>query len=125
MISAEEIALLEQQEGRTGGSKSPEEYMNCTKEGLARLCSLKDALNDLFIRRCNAAREVIDIVAKWVDIDPQNSGFWLYAPAEDGTTPITDRLRDWLSRSGEKTKLKRRLQELENENAILRSLIQK
>lgn len=32
---------------------------------------------------------------------------------------------EWISRSGEKAQLKRRVQELEQENALLRSLIQK
>lgn len=125
IINEEEIALLERMEGRTGESKSPEEYMKCSKEGLAQLCCLKDKSNDLFMRRCEAAKEVIDIIARAVGINPEDSGFWLYAPYEDGTTPITDRIESWFSRSGEKAKLKRRIQELEQENAILRSLIQK
>ena len=79
----------------------------------------------MFVRRYEAAREVIDIIAKAVGIDPQDSGFWLYAPNEDGTTPITDRIESWFSRSGEKVQLKRRVQELEQENAILRSVLQK
>lgn len=35
----------------------------------------------------------------------------------------TPRIENWLSRSGEKAQLKRRIQELESENAVLRSLI--
>jgi len=54
---------------------------------------------------------------------PDDCGFWLYAPNADGTSPISERIESWLSRSGEKSQLKRRIQELENENAILRSLI--
>ena len=125
IINEEEIALLEQVEGITGGVKSSEAYMKCSKEGLAQLCSAKDFTNDLFVRRWEAARAVIDIIAKQVGIDPKSNDFWLYAPYEDGTTPISDRIESWFSRSGEKAQLKRRLQELEQENAILRSLIQK
>ena len=86
---------------------------------------MKDRSNDIFFRRCKAAQEVIDIMAEQVGIDPENTGFWLYAPDIDGTSPIVKRMEDWLSRSGEKAKLKRKLQELEQENALLRSLIQK
>ena len=125
IINDAEIALLDRQEGITGGKKGSEDYMKFAKEALAQFCSMKDASNDLFVRRYEAAREVIDIIARTVGIDPEDSGFWLYAPYEDGTTPITDRIESWFSRSGEKAKLKRRIQELEQENTILRSLIQK
>ena len=125
IINEEEIALLERMEGIASGRKSREEYMEFEKESLALFCSMKDRSNDLFVRRYEAAREVIDIIAKAVGIDPQDSGFWLYAPSEDGTTPITDRIESWFSRSGEKVQLKRRVQELEQENAILRSVLQK
>lgn len=125
IINEEEIVLLERMEGITGGRKSSEEYMKFEKEALAQFCSMKDRTNDLFVRRYEAAREVIDIIAKAIGIDPQDTGFWLYAPNEDGTTPIIDRIASWFSRSGEKAQLKRRVQELEKENAILRSVLQK
>ncbi len=99
--------------------------MKCTKEGLAQLCSIKDKNNSIFAARYEAARAVIDIIAREVGIDPEESGLWLYAPNEDGTTPISDRIKSWMDKSGEKAKLKRRLQELEQENAILRSVLQK
>lgn len=125
IINEEEIDLLKRFDGIANNGKSAEDYMKCSKEGLAVLCRLKDRSNDLFVRRYEAAREVIDIIAEKIGIDPQNSGFWLYAPYEDGTTPITDRIEGWFSRSGEKAQLKRRVQELEQENAILRSILQK
>ncbi len=124
-VSEEESALLERQEGITGGIKTPEYYMKFTKETLAQFCSMKSKTNDLFMRRYEAAREVIDIIAKAVGIDPDDSSFWLYSAYEDGTTPITDCIKNWLSRSGEKAQLKRRVQELEQENTILRSVLQK
>lgn len=123
IASKDEIPLLERFEGIE--AKTPEEYMECSKEGLAQLCCLKDKSCDMFIRRYEAAREVIDIIARQVGINPTDSGFWLYAPYEDGTTPITDRIEGWFSRSGEKAQLKRRLQELEQENSVLRSLLTK
>lgn len=125
IINEDEIALLERIEGITGGRKTSEHYMQCTKEGLAALCSLKDGSIDIFMRRYQAAREVIDIIAKSVGIDPDDSGFWLYAADTDGTTQISKKIESWFSRSGEKAQLKRRVQELEQENAILRSVFQK
>ena len=125
IINEEEITLLERQVGITGGKMSNEEYMQFDKKSLAVFCCMKDVSNDLFVRRYGAAREVIDIIARAVGIDPENSGFWLYSAYDDGTTPITDRIESWLSHSGEKAKLKRRIQELEQENAVLRSLLTK
>ncbi|WP_069989397.1 hypothetical protein [Massilioclostridium coli] len=65
------------------------------------------------------------MIASEIGIDPNNTSYWIYAPDENGTSPILGKIEEWFSRSGEKAKLKRRLQELEQENAILRSLIQK
>lgn len=123
IINEEEIALLEQVEGLSDIEKSPDDYMKCGKEGLAVICCIKNKANDVFMRRYKAARAVIDIIARQIGINPDNCGFWLYAPNVDGTSPISERIENWLSRSGEKAKLKRRIQELESENAVLRSLI--
>lgn len=79
----------------------------------------------MFFKRYQAAKDVINLIAKLVGIDPENSGFWLYSPDADGTAIIVKRIEDWVSRSGEKAQLKKRVQELEQENAILRSLLQK
>ena len=78
------------------------------------------AVSDILRYIINA---VIDIIAKQIGINPENCGFWLYAPNVDGTSPISERIENWLRRSGEKAQLKRRIQELESENAVLRSLI--
>ena len=40
IINEEEIALLERVEGITGGRKSSEHFMECSKEGLAVLCAM-------------------------------------------------------------------------------------
>lgn len=95
------------------------------KSRFVEVVRCKDCSNDLFFRRYQGAREVIDLIAKQVGIDPDNTSFWLYAPDTDGTTPILKRIEEWFSRNGEKAQLKRRLQELERENSLLRSLIQK
>ena len=88
-----------------------------------RLLVLKDRSNELYFKRNEAARDVIDIVARTVGIDPDKSGFWLYSPYEDETTPLSRRIEEYISRSGDKAKLKKKVQELEEENRVLRSLI--
>ena len=106
-------------------TKDPHRYNTFDKETLAAFCKMKDHSNDMFFKRYQAAQEVIDIIAKQVGINPDNTGYWLYAPDCDGSSPILRRIEEWISRSGEKAQLKRRVQELEQENAILRTLIQK
>ncbi|MBQ1413811.1 MAG: hypothetical protein IIY93_11550 [Clostridia bacterium] len=132
IISEEEVELLDRYEGSASSDKDPSRYDRLQKEALAMLCRMKDRSNDMFLRRNEAAHEVIDMIAKRVGIDPDNCGEWLYAPYigaenEDGgdTCAILRRLDEYLSRAGEKAQLKKRVKELEQENAVLRSLIQK
>ena len=125
IINEQEIELLNRYEGTMAQRKDPHRYDTFSKDTLLEFCRMKDRSNDMFFRRSQAAREVIDLIAKQVGIDPENTSFWLYAPDLDGTTPITKRIEEWFSRSGEKAQLKRRLQELEQENQLLRSLLQK
>lgn len=124
IIDEQEIELLSHYEGIAQVS-DPSRYDTFSKEALASFCRMKDRSNDMFYRRYQAARDVIDLIAKKVGIDPKNSGFWLYSPDSDGDSAIVNRIEEWVSRSGEKAGLKRRLQELEHENTLLRSLIQK
>ena len=125
IIDEREIDLLDRYEGTKAQSKDPHRYDTFPKETLTTFCRMKDRSNDLFFRRYEGAKEVIDLIAKQVGINPKNTGYWLYAPDADGTSPIVKSIEEWVSRSGEKAKLKKRLQELEQENALLRSLIQK
>ena len=132
IINEEEIKLLERYEGSISQTKDPSRYDNLPKEVLATLCRMKDRSNDMFLKRNEAAHEVIDMIARRVDIDPDNCGDWLYAPyygveTEDGgkTCAVLRRLDEYLSRAGEKAQLKKRVKELEQENAVLRSLIQR
>lgn len=126
IITPKEIELLKQFEGI---KRESDGYEKLTQPALSMLCRLKDKNNDLFVRRYEAARKVIDVIAQKVGYDPEKSGFEFYIPEDDGkggyTSPIIRRIDEWLSRSGEKARLKRRVQELEQENAILRSLIGK
>lgn len=124
IIDEEEIELLDKYEGLKDISDD-EKYDNFTKEQLEVFCRLKDRTNNMFYKRTRAAREVIDMIAEKVGIDPGNTSFWLYAPDYDDSSPILRIIDEWLSRRGEKAQLKRRVQELEQENALLRSLIQK
>ena len=117
----EEIQLLE----KYAGKLLEKRYDGCSKDGLEVLCRLKDRNIDLFMKRYQAAWEVIDTVARAVGIDPDNSGFWLYALDSDGNSAIVNRINEWISRAGDKAQIKKRLQELEDENRILRSLLQK
>lgn len=125
IIDEHEIELLNRYEGTMSQTKDPYRYDAFDKETLADFCRMKDRSNDMYFRRFQAAKEVIDLIAEEVDINPNNMGFWLYSPTADGGSPITNRIKEWISRSGEKAQLKKRLQELEKENNILRSLIQK
>lgn len=125
IINEEEIALLDRYEGTMSQDKDPYRYDTFSKETLAGFCRMKDRSNDMFFKRYQAAREVIDLIARQVGIDPENTAFWLYSPEADGSSPIVSRIGEWVSRSGEKAQLKKRLQELKQENALLRSLIQK
>lgn len=125
IVDEREVELLAKYEGAMSQGKDPHRYDTFSKETLADFCRIKDKSNDIFFRRYQAAKEVIDLIAKQVGIDPEDTSFWLYAPEADGTTPIVRRMEDWFSRSGEKAKLKRRIQELEQENSLLRSILKK
>lgn len=122
----EENKLLDRYEGLTFRLKDPHGYYDgFSRETLMEFCMIRDRKNNLYIKRTQAARDVIDMIAKLVGIDPEDTGFWLYAPDADGSSPILNRLEEWISRSGDKAQLKKRVQELEAENALLRSLIRK
>lgn len=94
-------------------------------QSAATICRVKDRTITLFDKRYRAAREVIDVIAKRIGINPDDTGFWLYAPDLDGSSPIVTKMDEYFSRSGDKVKLKKRINELEEENRILRSLLQK
>lgn len=125
IIDENEAEVLERYEGTLAQKKDPHRYDTLPKEDLAMLCRIKDKSNDLFVRRYEAARAVIDIISRQVGIDPDTSGLSLYYPDLDGSSTIARRIEEWVSRSGEKAVLKKRVRELEQENLTLRSLLQK
>jgi hypothetical protein len=84
----------------------------------------KDKNTALFDKRWQAAKLVIDAIARYVGIDPDTCGMYLYAPDDDkGDSEMLRRLDDWFDKSGDKVKLKKRIDELERENETLRSII--
>lgn len=119
-IEAELLKAYENCEERRDAS-----YENITHEGMVRILHLKNRTNSLFKRRCDAARDVIDMIAKRVGIDPESTYLFLYAPDPEGSSPIIAKMDEYFGRGGDKVKLKKRIGELEAENAVLRSLIQK
>lgn len=81
---------------------------------------IKDKLIALYETRLCYAQEVIDLVAEELDLN--DKGLYLYALKVDDRHPILEKLKEYLSRGGNKVKLKKRVDELENENAVLRSI---
>ena len=125
IINDEEIELLERYEGTMNQREDPYRYDTFSAETLASFCLMKDRSNDIYFRRYQAAKDVIDLIAERVNINPNDTGFWLYAPDYDDSSPILRKIDEYLSRSGEKVKLKKRIDELEKENAMLISLLKK
>lgn len=121
IVDEREIDLLDRYEGTMAQRKDPRRYDTFPKETLATFCRMKDRSNDLFFRRYEGAKEVIDLIAKQVGINPKNTGYWLYAPDADGTSPIVKSIEEWVSRSGEKAQLKKRLQEAQRMPHLTRS----
>ena len=127
LITMDELEELRKYQGIERDWQS---YDMLPAEDLVMLCRLKDKSVDLFTRRYNAAKRVINLTARKVGIDPDNTGYWLYSPDETGTdgeedSPICRKIEELISRSGEKAQLKRRIQELLTENDVLRSLLRR
>jgi hypothetical protein len=97
-----------------------EDYIGLDNEALQRLCGLKDRRAEILIRELRESREVIDAVAKKFDL--HNEGKYLYWLI-DGEAPLVNKIEEYLSCEGDKVQIKKRLDELENENRILRSVV--
>ncbi len=87
----------------------------------------KDKNTALFDKRWKSAKEVIDMVAREIDIDPENCGLYLYSPMQrpggEFESPLVEKMRRWFDKSGDKVKLKKRIAELEAQVSTLRELI--
>ncbi len=86
-------------------------------------CKLKDRAIALFDVRWQSVKQVIDLIAEELGI--ANKGHYLYGPGIDDQHPIIDEIRKYVSRAGNKAEMKKKIAELENENAVLRSLVGK
>ena len=103
--------------------KKNEWYENKEDVDWKSICKLKDRAIALYDKRWQATKAVIDLIAE--DLNLTNKGHYLYAPLTDDRHPILDEIKNYISFSGDKAKLKKRVSELENENAVLRSLVGK
>ena len=75
-----------------------------------------------------AACEVIDIIAKKVGLNADELGLVFYGVDWDHSTktassPLADKIDEYFSKSGDKVKLKKRIDELEKENELLRQML--
>ncbi|MDL2280357.1 hypothetical protein LJC10_00690 [Selenomonadales bacterium OttesenSCG-928-I06] len=80
----------------------------------------KDQTTARYDKWWQAATDVIDLIAERVGLN--NQDYCLYFLI-NGSSPIVKKIDEYFDRSGDKVKLKKRIDELENENAVLRSLI--
>ena len=97
-----------------------------TGDDFAAVCRYKDQSVALYDRRWQSAKAVIDLVAKEVDINPENSGICLYGLVQDHgefSSPLVDTLRTWFDKSGDKVKMKREIAELRGQLSALRAAI--
>lgn len=124
-MTNEEKLLLERYKSDFEHEDSHYDKRNISLDGYAVICRMKDKTNAMLDRRLQAAREVIDLIAERIGINPQDTGFFLYAPDYDGSSPLLRKIDEYFSRGGDKVKMKKRIAELENENQVLRSLIGK
>ncbi len=124
-MANEEKLLLERYQSEFEHEADYYDEKNISPEGYARICRMKDHSNAMLDRRWQAAKEVIDLVAKRVGINPQDTGYYLYAPDYDDSSPLLRKIDEYFSRGGDKLKMKKRIDELENENQVLRKLIGK
>ena len=118
-------ALLAVNEFKSEYDRSDEYYQEMqmpTVGDYRDLLKLKDRSTALYDKRYQAAIAVIDLIAERIGL--QDKGHYLYAPL-NGSSPLVEKLDDYLDRSGDKVKMKRRIDELETENAVLRSLVGK
>ena len=124
-MTNEERLLLERYQSDFEHEDGHHDGKNISPEGYATICRMKDRTNAMLDRRWQAAKEVIDLIAKRVGINPQDTSYYLYAPDYDGSSPLLKKIDEYFSRGGDKLKMKKHINELENENQVLRKLIGK
>lgn len=103
--------------------RNEKDYSMFGADTLANFCIMKDRTLKQYARRIVNARDVIDLVAEFLQI--KDKGLCLYEVYEDGTAVVLEELRKYIEKGGDKVKMKKRISELENENAVLKSLFTK
>lgn len=103
--------------------REDDNYDNFCTEALVRFCIMKDKTLRQYAKKIVEAYDVIDLVAEYIGI--VDKGLSLYEVYDDGTTPLLTEIKKYLNNGGDKIKLKKRVAELENENMVLKSLVNK
>ena len=106
---------------RDRADKYYEDIANSSQQHIVDMLMLKDRAVALYEARYRYACEVIDLIAQ--ELDVSDSGLYLYHLKVDDAHPVIDRLSDYISTRGDKAKLKKEVNELKKENAVLRSLL--
>ncbi len=107
----------------------PDEYyarhqqQTYTGEQYARMLKFKDRGTAMFDKRWKSAKEVIDQVAREVNIDPEKTGLYLYGVGCGEDTPLVAEMRKWFDKSGDKVKMKKRIADLEAQVETLKALL--
>ena len=98
-----------------------------TGDEYADMCRFKDRGTALFDKRWKSAKAVIDLIASEIDIDPEKTESCLYIviQAKNGEfeSVLVNKIREWLDKSGEKVKLKKRISELETQVNLLKNML--
>jgi hypothetical protein len=84
-----------------------EKFKNLTAKSLMKVFFMRTQTCKLFIQRTESAREVIDLIAR--ELDMTDMGLYLYSACE-GQTPIVEKLRQ----------MQKHIDEFENETRVLR-----
>jgi hypothetical protein len=85
----------------------------------------KDRTTALFDKRWKAAQAVIDLIAAELGLESDVTYYCAKQNLDTGEmkSPIIDRLREWSSNAGDKTQMRKRIKELENQVNVLASLL--
>jgi len=112
----------------------PDSYYENLKEtpltSFAQMAKFKDRNAALFDKRWQAACEVIDVIAKKLGFSEEDLGLHLYgvtldADTKTATCNLADEMDKFFNKSGDKVKLKKRIDELEKENQLLRDMLRR
>lgn len=98
-----------------------------TQEEYVQMCKFKDRNTALFDKRWKSAKEVIDLIAYEVGVDPEKTDFFIYAPKQDKDgnfySPLVEKLKKFFDKSGDKVKMKKQIAQLEGQLEALRQAI--